>query len=63
MIKNHKLLIFTISILYSFNLKAQDNINWILGYFMIEIRSFDTIKRKSLWIYILHGVVGVKEWI
>ena len=46
MIKNHKLLIFTISILYSFNLKAQDNINWISWDTMIEIRKEDTIKKK-----------------
>lgn len=46
MIKNHKLLIFAISILYSFNLKAQDNINWISWDTMIEIRKKDTIKKK-----------------
>ena len=60
MIKNYKLLIFIISIFYSLNLKAQDNINWISWDTMIEIRKKDTIKKK---IYILHGVVGVKEWI
>ena len=46
MIKNIKILVIILSLFYSLNLRAQNDINWISWDQMIELRNKDSIKKK-----------------
>ena len=46
MIKNMKILVIILSLFYSLNLRAQNDINWISWDQMIELRNKDSIKKK-----------------
>ena len=46
MIKNFKILIILLLLIYSFNLRAQNVINWVSWDQMIELRNKDSIKKK-----------------
>ncbi len=46
MIKYYKILIIIFSIFYSFNLRAQGEINWISWDQMIDLRKKDSVKKK-----------------
>ena len=46
MIKNFKILIILLLLIYSFNLRAQNVINWVSWDQMIKLRNKDSIKKK-----------------
>ena len=46
MINYYKILIIIFSLFYSFNLRAQVEINWISWDQMIDLRKNDSVKKK-----------------
>ena len=46
MIKNFKILIILLLLICSFNLRAQNVINWVSWDQMIELRNKDSVKKK-----------------